>query len=213
MFCQSCGMEVASTYKMCPKCGGKQFGAKMRPDDYPPTTPSDHLESKHESDVATWPFPGVNTGYAAGGKSISTGDFASFWRRLGAYMIDGFLLSAIQLVLLAPAIGGAVLSGDFEAMIGALGIVNVISLIVVFLYFPLMHSSKYQATFGKKWLGIKVVDESGQRISIARAFGRFFAYILSFLTFYIGFLMIFFTERRQALHDKIAKTCVVYSGR
>lgn len=30
MFCQDCGMEVASTYKMCPKCGGKQF-AKGRP--------------------------------------------------------------------------------------------------------------------------------------------------------------------------------------
>lgn len=26
MFCQSCGMEVASNYKICPKCGGKIFG-------------------------------------------------------------------------------------------------------------------------------------------------------------------------------------------
>lgn len=26
MFCSNCGMEVASSYKMCPKCGGKNFG-------------------------------------------------------------------------------------------------------------------------------------------------------------------------------------------
>lgn len=25
MYCQSCGMEVASNYKICPKCGGRNF--------------------------------------------------------------------------------------------------------------------------------------------------------------------------------------------
>ena len=204
MFCQSCGMEVASTYKMCPKCGGKQFGAEMRPDDCTQPIPTTPTESNQ-------PDRG-NTRDAVGRQAINSANYASFWHRFGAYFIDSFMLSAIQLILLSPAIGGAVLSGDFEVMIGAAGIMNVINLIVVLLYFPLMHSSKYQATFGKKWLGIKVVDESGQRISIARAFGRFFSCILSVLTFGIGFLMIFFTERRQALHDKIAKTCVVYSA-
>ena len=50
MFCQDCGMEVASTYKMCPKCGGKQFAKgvpqlKEQPQPKPPFTPTPVQES------------------------------------------------------------------------------------------------------------------------------------------------------------------------
>lgn len=203
MFCQSCGIEVASTYKICPKCGGKQFGAGMR----------QGVSSQPISTPTPPPAGVVNTQHGSAGYALNGAIYASFWRRLGAFIIDNLVLGAIQLIWLAPAIVGAALSGSAEAMAGATGTMDYINVVLGLLYFPLMHSSKYQATLGKKWLGIKVVDINGQRISIARGFGRYFASILSYITLFIGFLMIFFTERHQALHDKIAGTYVVYLGR
>lgn len=81
--------------------------------------------------------------------------------------------------------------------------------LIVGLYFSLMESSSYQATLGKMALGIKVTDNHGRRLSHAHALGRWFAASLSYFTFYIGFLLAAFTEKKQALHDLLAKTQVV----
>ncbi len=58
-------------------------------------------------------------------------------------------------------------------------------------------------------MGIVVIGLDGQRISFLRATGRYFAKILSALILFIGFLMVAFTARKQALHDIIANTLVV----
>jgi uncharacterized RDD family membrane protein YckC len=41
-----------------------------------------------------------------------------------------------------------------------------------------------------------------------RATGRHFAKYISWMTLCIGFILVVFTERRQALHDMIAGTLV-----
>ncbi|WFA06722.1 RDD family protein [Bacillus sp. HSf4] len=91
------------------------------------------------------------------------------------------------------------------------GIMAALSFIVYFLYFTLMESSKWQATLGKKIMGIQVMEAEaeGGRISFGRAAGRFFA--RSFLSpiLMIGYILAFFTEKRQALHDLLAGTIVV----
>jgi uncharacterized RDD family membrane protein YckC len=76
------------------------------------------------------------------------------------------------------------------------------------LYFAILESSVWQATLGKRALGVVVTDLSGDRISFGRATGRHFAHYLSAI-FLIGFLVQPFTAKRQALHDKIAGTLVV----
>ena len=77
------------------------------------------------------------------------------------------------------------------------------------LYYTLMESSRYQATLGKMVLGIQVTDLEGNRISLARANGRYFGKVLSKMVLYIGFIMAAFTEKKQALHDVIAGCLVV----
>jgi uncharacterized RDD family membrane protein YckC len=72
-----------------------------------------------------------------------------------------------------------------------------------------MESSTSQATIGKMLMGIKVTDMNGHRISFARASGRFFGKALSKLIVYIGFIMAAFTEKKQGLHDILAKTLVI----
>ena len=72
------------------------------------------------------------------------------------------------------------------------------------LYWALMESSAWQATLGKKLFGLKVTDLQGRRISFARASGRYFGKIV-----FVGFIMVAFTEKKQALHDMIAGCLVV----
>jgi uncharacterized RDD family membrane protein YckC len=77
------------------------------------------------------------------------------------------------------------------------------------LYFAIMESSAKGATLGKMLLHLRVTDMKGDRISFARATGRFFAKALGILTFYIGFLIAVFTAKKQALHDLISGCLVV----
>jgi uncharacterized RDD family membrane protein YckC len=79
---------------------------------------------------------------------------------------------------------------------------------VSWLYWALLESSRWQATLGKKMLGLQVTDLEGRRISFARATGRYFGKVISTLLLLVGFAMAGFTEKKQALHDMIA-SCLV----
>ncbi|MNJ53571.1 RDD family protein [compost metagenome] len=72
-----------------------------------------------------------------------------------------------------------------------------------------MESSKYQATIGKRLLGVMVVDQDYERITFARASTRYWAKLLSGLVLGFGFFVAFSHEKRQALHDRMAGTYVV----
>lgn len=83
--------------------------------------------------------------------------------------------------------------------------------LVLIVYWVLMESSRWQASLGKLALGLKVVDEKGQRLTVVRALGRNLLKILSCATLMIGFMMAGWTQRKQALHDKIADCLVTVS--
>ncbi len=87
----------------------------------------------------------------------------------------------------------------------------IVGILGQWLWFTISESSNWQATLGKKLLGLKVVDEHGGRVSFGRANARYWSKILSGLILFIGFLMVAFTVKKQGLHDKIASTYVVKS--
>jgi uncharacterized RDD family membrane protein YckC len=99
------------------------------------------------------------------------------------------------------------------ALFAVFGIMELViwvgAIIVTWLYFAKMESGPGQATYGKRVMGLKVMDMAGQRLTFGRASGRFFGKIVSGMTMYIGFIMAGFTERKQALHDMIAGTLVI----
>lgn len=82
-------------------------------------------------------------------------------------------------------------------------------ILLTWLYYGLLESSAWQATLGKKALGLEVTDLRGTRVTFGRATGRYFARYISIMTIGIGFLMAGFTEKKQALHDIIAGTLVI----
>ncbi|MFT8551623.1 MAG: RDD family protein [Acetobacter okinawensis] len=78
------------------------------------------------------------------------------------------------------------------------------------LYFVLFEASSFRATPGKRLFRMEVVSLTGERISHLRALLRFvIKAFLSFPLFYIGVLMVAFTQRKQGLHDMIAGTLVL----
>jgi len=72
-----------------------------------------------------------------------------------------------------------------------------------------LESSPSQATVGKRWMGLKVTDEYGERLGFLRATGRYAAKYLSALPCFLGFIMALFSSRNMALHDRLADTRVV----
>jgi uncharacterized RDD family membrane protein YckC len=77
------------------------------------------------------------------------------------------------------------------------------------LYAALLECSRWQATVGKQWIGLKVTDAQGERLSFFRATGRHAAKYLSALPCFLGFTMACFSSRGLAWHDRIASTRVV----
>lgn len=144
---------------------------------------------------------------------------AGFWKRVAAYFIDYTIMTVFTYVVLIPlsilsAIVGGI-SGSSNSAAGSIGMFLTLGIgyLIIFaanmMYPAWMHSSRYQATLGKMAVGIKVVRSNGERLTLGRAIGRFFAYLLSSITLCIGFVMAAFTERKQALHDIICDTLVV----
>jgi len=142
---------------------------------------------------------------------------AGFWRRCAAMVIDGILLgiasSVVQAVIGIGAMSSIGAGGDINpgAVVGAMVVPFVILFIGQWLYFALFESSKSQATPGKMAMGIKVVDDVGQRVGFGRATGRYFGKIVSGLILNIGYLLAGWTARKQALHDMMASTLVVFN--
>lgn len=145
--------------------------------------------------------------------------YAGFFRRALAFILDMFIVAFPTALVFGPMVMFQTLQlnaqpTEASAMQASLlGFTllgwQVAAVVLTWLYFALMESSKYQATLGKMALGIKVVGKEGARISFARATGRFFAKALSYLILYIGFIMAGFTNRKRALHDLISETYVV----
>ncbi|MGB6546849.1 MAG: RDD family protein [Candidatus Acidiferrales bacterium] len=149
--------------------------------------------------------------------------YSGFWTRFWAYLIDSLILGAVSVVFLVVAFlaigGGALVSGTQSAQdfFAALGVAAILLLVfayfamiaVMWLYFAKMESSEKQATVGKKAMGIYVTDLNGQRLTFGRASGRFFSKIITgMIPFAIGWIMVAFTAKKQALHDMIAGTLV-----
>jgi uncharacterized RDD family membrane protein YckC len=142
--------------------------------------------------------------------------YGGFWIRFVAFLIDAVVLGIVLVpVRLAFAgIGLTVLHGRMDPGDLARFFVIVPAIQSVFiganwLYEALLLSSPWQATLGKKALGLKVTDEFGNRITFLRATGRHFAKWISFMVLCIGFIMIGFTDRKRGLPDMIAGTLVM----
>ena len=142
--------------------------------------------------------------------AVSPSSYAGFWRRLIAYAIDSLIIG-VPLMVIGRMFGWVTLeqtANSAEAYTTSSGF-TLFAGVVATLYFVLMESSDKQATFGKSVFGLRVTNMQGGRISLGQAFIRYFSKFLSAMIVYVGFMMAGWTEKKQALHDKLAGTLVV----
>jgi uncharacterized RDD family membrane protein YckC len=137
---------------------------------------------------------------------------AGFWVRLIAYLIDSVVTIVIALIMI---IGGiAMLGGNAtpESVKVMSNIVSILNFIIILGYWSITQSSSWQATIGKKVMGLKLVNQDGTRVSFMKALGRStIGYLISGIVIYIGFIAIGVTKEKVGFHDMIFKTYVVYA--
>jgi len=139
------------------------------------------------------------------------GHYAGAATRLAAFAFDQTLATALFGVGVAILTWAVALVTADDVKLDPSSLASAVALMVwLFAYYayPWSMSGK---TPGMALLGIRVVDASGAPASVSSAVVRTLALPLSFLTLGIGFLPIMFGRTRQALHDRIARTAVVYS--
>lgn len=127
--------------------------------------------------------------------------YAGFWIRFVALIID-------VLVLIIPnAIVGRIMDAARMVLLGKL-----ITMLLNWAYYVWM-TDTYQATLGKRAMGIKVVSDNLERATLNQLVMReIVGKLLSSITLGIGYVMAGFTERKRALHDMIAGTVVIYGS-
>lgn len=136
-------------------------------------------------------------------------DYASFRVRLLAALLDLFFLAVVQLFLLLlieprffhmPQI---YLAGQASLEVYLFGSLS------AWLYSAIFECSAWQATPGKRLLGIRVMNERGEALSFWLTSLRFVGKVVSVGLLGAGFLLILFTQRKQALHDLLVGSLVV----
>lgn len=197
MYCPKCGTRIHEASQFCASCGTRLSDLGVGP----------IAGSASTADAQSTPPSVAPVASAAGGAAASTVNvYGGFWRRVAASLID----SAILVVAVMVAV---VLTAGLTEDVAESGVTGLLVALAIYvggwLYFALMESSGRQATLGKMALGIRVTDLNGQRIGLGRATGRYFGKYISSLTYAFGYVMAGFTQRRQALHDKIAGTLVL----
>jgi uncharacterized RDD family membrane protein YckC len=148
--------------------------------------------------------------------------YSGRWQRLIAAIIDGLIVYVIIWLVTTPILGYQTM---YEGSIARQTAANLIAIVIAFLYYALQHG-RWGRTLGKRAMNLQVVRaEDGGAISYGQATWRLlFAYLISVITCGIGGLVdvawILWDQRRQALHDKVARTVVMttagpdpYAGR
>lgn len=134
---------------------------------------------------------------------------ASLSKRFGALLIDGIIIHALAKLLTFP-FGFSFnpwnsFGNDFWAFAEYSGWAGLVGLV----YYVFMEASTKSATFGKQAMHIKVLDEEGNNLTLAKSLIRNIVKVVCGNTFIIGFFFALFTKNKQALHDVIGTTLVV----
>lgn len=122
----------------------------------------------------------------------------AFGRRAAAKLLDVLVFAAVS----APIV--LLVSYRFQFVVGMLvaGFLLAISA-----FYPLLAEYRYGKTLGKHWLGLRVVRESGARISFGQSVVRQLPLALEI--FWIDVLFALFTDKHQRAFELLSKTRVV----
>ena len=153
------------------------------------------------------------------------GQYGGFFSRMSAFIVDSVIITLI--VLLTNWLISRLLQFYTPIQIGSCEPIQGFDLVNISCHLTTWTLSIFTAVFpffyflsfwilagrtpGQFGLGIAVVRLDGRRITFFSGMLRMIGYVIGFLSLGIGFLWILVDDRRQGWHDKIAKTCVIYT--
>lgn len=133
-------------------------------------------------------------------------EYAGFWIRTGAALIDGILILLITTPLLISIYGWEYL--ESEKMV--LGPADFLISWVLPAFATVLFWLYKRATPGKMAVTTQVVDaQTGATISVGQAVLRYLGYFISIIPLGVGIFWVAFDSRKQGWHDKMAGTVVV----
>jgi Predicted membrane protein/domain len=139
-------------------------------------------------------------------------EYAGFWARTGAALIDTLLSLLITLPLVVGIYGWSYFDPEQTGFIAGPAdflITWVLPAIVVITFWIMR-----QATPGKMAISARIVDATtGQPASTGQLVGRYFAYFVSMIPLCLGFFWVAFDRKKQGWHDRLAETVVVRNVR
>lgn len=133
-------------------------------------------------------------------------EYAGFWIRTGAAIIDSILLLIILVPILTAIYGSGYWLGETlnQGILGVLFnyILPAIAVIAFWIY--------KSATPGKMVLKLSIVDaKTGGKPSTGQFIGRYLGYYVSMMPLFLGIIWVGFDKRKQGWHDKLAGTLVI----
>ncbi|WP_078557163.1 RDD family protein [Bacillus alkalicellulosilyticus] len=117
---------------------------------------------------------------------------AGFWVRFVAFLLDALLVMAAIVIL------GLFFGGRGE----------ILYILIILLYYMLLPATPLQGTVGKYFIGLRIVDNDGNRLTFPRSIARYFSYFFSNF-FFVGYIMVGARVDKRGLHDLICKTKVI----
>ena len=181
-------------------------------------TPADELAQFGDRMICAYCKQNYAQKLREGVAPVTTVRYAGFWIRFVAWIIDTIVLFIMQRVISFALLGSVLRRNVYQPgmrpeefigpMMGMVGLAWLISMAVGACYEGFF-VAKLGATPGKMALGLKVVRPDGRPVDLGRAFGRYFAKILSAIIIFIGYIMVGFDSEKRGLHDMICDTRVV----
>jgi uncharacterized RDD family membrane protein YckC len=137
-------------------------------------------------------------------------EYAGFWIRLFASIIDSILIALITYPLLFAIYGWA--GADYSSALNSNGFIAMLFMWVLPVVAVIWFWTKKQATPGKMLFSLKVLDaKTGNNLTIGQSIARYLGYMLAGIPLGLGYIWAAFDSKKQGWHDKIAGTVVVRS--
>ncbi|KLN65943.1 MULTISPECIES: RDD family protein [Vibrio] len=141
--------------------------------------------------------------------TLKVGDryqYAGFWSRVGAAVIDTVILCMLTYPILVAVYGWAYFDSDAVIQGGTDFVLSWLFPLIAVLSFWVYR----QATPGKMAIRAKIVDaNTGDKPSLRQYLIRYLGYIVATLPLGLGILWVAWDKRKQGWHDKLANTVVI----
>ena len=141
-----------------------------------------------------------------GSNTMDEYEYAGFWIRVAAALIDTLLLVIVFSIPLTLIYGVDYWNPEQQVQGAWDVLIQYVAPIVITVWFW----TRYLGTPGKMALRLRIVDaRTGEAINTPKAIGRYLGYYVSALPLLLGFIWVGIDKKKQGFHDKLAGTVVV----